>query len=580
MRKYMIRTSVFFKKKCKFAILIRMNLNLLKMKKLLFSIIAIVLMASSVTAQNVAKKFVLLEDFTGVRCPACPAANAAIEKMVDEGLSIIPLAFHCELYSSDFATSETDSRGSNFYKVSGYPTVVIDGETVVGSYYGSKEYVNYAYAYFKPIYDENIQKDSPFSLELSFDGHVGGQPQVKATVKKVGECDEKRNVRVFMALVESHINYSWQGFSEVNHCVRDIITPASGVKIKEDTQEVTALFDITPYKKENCEIVAWVQATEGGKEVFQADKISIGTTAAAYDLGIVNVEEAPVGVCSGKIAPRFTILNCGTEKLTSALFKITDDNNNEIGRYNWEGNLSPKVKDEFIIPEFNIGNVGSIRIEAMELNGDKEDEYTIDNVFKLDVVAPYQLPDDGLLNFQIKTDVAKNFTVDVINMSKNELVKTITIPENNKLLKENYVLPEYGCYRIVFKNSKGLGAGENSLWGVLDGNKKTIASGKTAENVFKYNYIVELSYGTEGVEDIVVKDAVVYPNPAKSVINVYAENLNRVTAFNSIGQMVYTEVVNGDNIMIDVASWTNGLYYINLETKDGAKSSQKVVVNK
>ena len=89
-----------------------------------------------------------------------------------------------------------------------------------------------------------------------------------------------------------------------------------------------------------------------------------------------------------------------------------------------------------------------------------------------------------------------------------------------------------------------------------------------------------MSYGTEGVEDIVVKDAVVYPNPAKSVINVYAENLNRVTAFNSIGQVVYTEVVNGDNIMIDVASWTNGLYYINLETKDGAKSSQKVVVNK
>ena len=72
----------------------------------------------------------------------------------------------------------------------------------------------------------------------------------------------------------------------------------------------------------------------------------------------------------------------------------------------------------------------------------------------------------------------------------------------------------------------------------------------------------------------------VYPNPAKSVVNVYAENLNKVTVYNSIGQMVYTQVADSDNMMINVESWTNGLYYINLETKSGAKSSQKVIVNK
>ena len=44
--------------------------------------------------------------------------------------------------------------------------------------------------------------------------------------------------------------------------------------------------------------------------------------------------------------------------------------------------------------------------------------------------------------------------------------------------------------------------------------------------------------------------------------------------------MVYTQVADSDNMMINVESWTNGLYYINMETKSGAKSSQKVIVNK
>ena len=88
-------------------------------------------------------------------------------------------------------------------------------------------------------------------------------------------------------------------------------------------------------------------------------------------------------------------------------------------------------------------------------------------------------------------------------------------------------------------------------------------------------------HGTVGVEDIATSENIkVYPNPVKSVLNVYAENLNKVTVFNAMGQLVYTETVDSDNLMIDVESWTNGLYYVNLETNNGVISSQKVIVNK
>jgi hypothetical protein len=149
-------------------------------------------------------------------------------------------------------------------------------------------------------------------------------------------------------------------------------------------------------------------------------------------------------------------------------------------------------------------------------------------------------------------------------------------------IKESYTLPEHGCYRIVIKNSKGNGIGDiNSLWGILDSKKGKIEVAGQGEKLFRYKYAVEVSYGSVGVEDVVAEENInVYPNPAKSVVNVYAENLNKVTVYNSIGQMVYTQVADSDNMMINVESWTNGLYYINLETKSGAKSSQKVIVNK
>jgi hypothetical protein len=108
-----------------------------------------------------------------------------------------------------------------------------------------------------------------------------------------------------------------------------------------------------------------------------------------------------------------------------------------------------------------------------------------------------------------------------------------------------------------------------------------INEGKDAIKENKAKPIIVEEDDEEPVEDVVEEEVVnVYPNPAKSVVNVYAENLNKVTVFNSIGQVVYTQVADSDNMIINVESWTNGLYYINLETKDGAKSSQKVIINK
>ena len=548
------------------------------MKKLLLTVVATVLMAASVSAQNVAKECVLVEAFTGINCGYCPAAAGGIAEMVKQGLSIAPLAFHTTYYSpATYATTETHARGTNFYKVSGYPTVVIDGVSspAVG---GPASGYTQAYNTLKAEYENRIKVATPFEIELTYEYDSWNKCSAKAVVKKVGECAGD-DVRVFMALTESHIPQSWGGWSELNAVVRDIITSTSGAKLVGETEEITALFDVHNYKKENCELVAWVQNTGSNKEVYQAVKISIASEAAEYDLGISNIENVSTELCSGKVAPAFVFKNHGTQPLTSAVFSVTNEDGEDLGSYKWEGSLAANEESYFELPEINFGGT-TIIVEAGELNGNIEDEYTFDNKFIHEYAVPYNLPDDGTLTFQLRTSEPENLTIDIINISKGTTVKTLTF-SSTSVVKETYKLPEHGCYRIVAKNSKGNGIGDiNSFWGILDSKKVKVFVAEQGTKQFKYNYPVEVIYGSVGVEDVVAENVNVYPNPAKSVVNVYAENLNKVTVYNSVGQVVYTQVADSDNVMINVESWTNGLYYVNLETKAGVKSSQKVIVNK
>ena len=546
------------------------------MKKFLLTIVASVLMAGSISAQNVARECVLIEAFTGIGCPYCPAAANGIAQMLQEGLSIAPIAFHNSYYSpAQYANAETNGRAT-YYSVNSFPTVLIDGMNKIE---GGGTASNSMYNKYKPYYDERINKTSPFKIDLSFDYHSGTQCQAKAVVTKVGECDGT-DVRVFIVLTESHIQQSWQGLQELNAVCRDIVTPSSGVALTEDVQEVTGLFNLAGYKKENCELIAWVQSYNGQKEVWQAVKMPIATSSAQYDLGIVGVEEVPSEVCSGVVAPRFTIRNYGSETLNSVLFRIMDDTDTEIGTYQWQGNLLKGTQDEFMIPEIDFAGSSALKVHAVNLNGSNEDEFIFDNSYILNVVSPYVI-EEGYMKIQLKTAADnQNFSIEIKNMDTDEVIETLTFPEPNKVYTEEITVPEFGCYRVTFKNSAGNGCG-NGFWGIKDTNNKTIVSGSSSTNTFRYAFPIELKYSGEDVEDVeAVRNVNVYPNPTNSIINVSAENITKVTVYNGMGQMVYSESNECDVVKINVESWTNGMYFVNVETADGNHSLQKIVVNK
>ena len=81
------------------------------------------------------------------------------------------------------------------------------------------------------------------------------------------------------------------------------------------------------------------------------------------------------------------------------------------------------------------------------------------------------------------------------------------------------------------------------------------------------------------VENDVLNDAFeVYPNPANSIINISnSKNIDvkNVKLINVIGKEVYS---NNDSAPIDVKGYSSGIYFMKIETAEGAVSSRKVII--
>lgn len=70
----------------------------------------------------------------------------------------------------------------------------------------------------------------------------------------------------------------------------------------------------------------------------------------------------------------------------------------------------------------------------------------------------------------------------------------------------------------------------------------------------------------------------VYPNPASTILRVKSNGeITNVRLVNTIGQVVYSNSTNVANIEIDIRNFKNGVYFIQIDTKNGT-NTQKVLI--
>ncbi len=546
------------------------------MKKFYLTLSAFIMLCCSLTAQNVARECVLFEVFTGVRCPYCPAAANGIAQMLEEGLSIAPVAIHTNAFSTpEFYTNETNAR-ANFYYVQSYPTAKIDGVlTVSGG--GSASQSNYSQFYQR--YQQRIAIESPFTIDLSYEYTESSLCEVTAVVNKVGDCSAS-NLRVMMVITESHIQQTWQGMDEVNFVTRDFLPTQNGTVFSGESMTVTEEFDMNGMLKENCELVAWVQDFST-KEVYQAVKLSLlPETPMNYDIAFLSVDEVVTNNCSGVTPVRISVKNYGAETVNTLHFVAKDDNDNIVWEDDMECNIPTGESFKVSLSDINVANSSSITIGVTEINGN-QDECPFDNFYTKEISAAPVF--DGYMKVQVKSPKeADDWYLEVRNMTTNELVTTINFEEPSHSYTYEWVLSGVdNCYRISLINPDNTGIC-GGMFIIKDSNNQSLAQANIATNPFEHE--LSFDFTSDGsyvsVEENMSEMIDIFPNPINNVMNIKGDNIKNVVVYNSLGHMILSISPDSNDVAINVESWANGLYYVNIINANGDNTSRKVLINK
>lgn len=76
-----------------------------------------------------------------------------------------------------------------------------------------------------------------------------------------------------------------------------------------------------------------------------------------------------------------------------------------------------------------------------------------------------------------------------------------------------------------------------------------------------------------------INDVIVYPNPANDYIQISSlDQINTITIYNSIGQILRHEYPNGSSCELDVSYLKNGLYFLKMDTENG-RITKHILIN-
>ncbi len=97
----------------------------------------------------------------------------------------------------------------------------------------------------------------------------------------------------------------------------------------------------------------------------------------------------------------------------------------------------------------------------------------------------------------------------------------------------------------------------------------------------RYNneYYVKLYYSPDNIDENETQNIEIYPNPAKDMLTVKAENLSSVAIYNSIGQKVFEQNHDANEMTINTNDFESGIYLVRI-VADGHEMIRKVSVMK
>lgn len=130
-----------------------------------------------------------------------------------------------------------------------------------------------------------------------------------------------------------------------------------------------------------------------------------------------------------------------------------------------------------------------------------------------------------------------------------------------------------------YKETKALTVGNWYYYRVVAFYQDIDCYAAPAKSRYGNEYFVKICFSPVGVEESMVGNVNLYPNPANDSFTVEAESIQHVMVYNTIGQLVHSQACEGNSVVVNLSGVDAGIYMVKVVTANG-ESMQKVSVVK
>ena len=533
---------------------------------------------------------VLLEEYTGVNCTWCPDGHRmANELKATNPDRICLINIHQGTFAANTYTTQFGNALANQTGLDGYPSGTINRHVFSGSKTALNrgDWANAANQILNMASPVNIAAEgtldmSTRTLNIRVQLYYTGTQTVTSNALNLAILqDNVLGNQVGMSMNPAQVvGNQYNHMHMLRHLVtgqwgETIETIAQGTLVEKNYEYVIPEQLGSPNAIDavlsDLNFVAFV--CEGHQEVLTSIEVPIErTNLPAIDARLARVAEIPVLNCSDQANAYFEFMNQGSNPLTSLTYTYSIGGNTQTAT--WNGNVLSYQSDTVHIPSFNINfNVNNtLSVQIMQING-----VDVNISPKTLTIKKNVYEGGGNMTLIIKTDNYGSETTFKI-FDPEGVVVLSGGPFTNSSTEHTFTFAPTttGCYRLEVYDSYGDGInnGYGAGWFKLmaeDGTQIFRDNGKFSSQA---TYMIDVLYPV-GIEDVVVENTAIYPNPATEMINISTDNqVQRVEIFNMQGQLVKVET--GEVTRVSVKDLANGLYTLKLTTDNGT-SMHKII---
>lgn len=554
-------------------------------------------------------KNMLIEEFTGRNCHACPEAHEIANTLMRENPErLFLINIHEALSPETYPNFKTEDGRiiTNTIHIGYVPSGLVNRR--IGGDISPSFWEGYIYEMSDDVAACNIAGQVVVNEATR---------EATITVEVYYTSDSDFDINYLTVAMTQDSVWGYQNNGQINpeqyvngeychmHTLRDIITSTWGDEIgptkagtlitKEYTYNIPIIIgdpNGVDVDLENINFYAFVSDNTDYGISYPIQNVAhlsylLGTQESVFPY-IEKITERQASVCSNSKTFALNMQNRGLDELTSIKMLMETDNGDTF-EYEWNGSI-PSYKSGIIEFDMDVP-IGdhNIDFKIVEANGVSVNSTKSFASSSDDLSVLYLNSENDMITIEIMQDRNGHETTWQLLDDDNNVVASggpyeyyFGQSSATELHTINVDVTADQCLKFTIYDLVGngiccdVGDGYYKIYDahgnlVLDGNGDFGYEASHTLSTVIYDNVDELD------DDMYV----IYPNPTKDMLTIEGNSMRQITVFNTMGQTVMTfECDNDEVVNIDVESFSAGVYFIRIFGDEGSVVTQKISIAK